>query len=98
MKNITCRFMDVKAVMPANVKTVVCVLPNFKEARLVDFCGLRENSYWIRSMSSSYCSVFPLLFSAEHYQFLEFALNNVRSHYLKVHVFHIEFCSDAAFS
>jgi hypothetical protein len=32
----------------------------------------------------SKCSVFPLLFGAEHYQSLEIALTNVGLHYLKV--------------
>jgi hypothetical protein len=43
------------------------------------------------------CSVFPLIFCAEHYQSLEIALTNVGWHYLKVDLFHIEFCNDAAF-
>jgi hypothetical protein len=43
------------------------------------------------------CSVFPLLFSAEHYQSLEIALTNVSYHHLKVDLFHIEFCNDVVF-
>jgi hypothetical protein len=43
------------------------------------------------------CSVFPLLFGVEHYESLETALTNVGEHYLKVDLFHIEFCNDAAF-
>jgi hypothetical protein len=40
------------------------------------------------------CSVFPLLFGAEHYQSLETALINFGQHYLKVD---LEFCNDVAF-
>jgi hypothetical protein len=43
------------------------------------------------------CSVSTLLFRAEHYQSLETALTNVGQHYLKVNLFHIEFCNDVAF-
>jgi hypothetical protein len=42
------------------------------------------------------CSVFPILFGAEHYQSLEIVLSNVGQHYLKVDLFHIEFCTDVA--
>jgi hypothetical protein len=42
-------------------------------------------------------SIFPLLFCAEQYQSLETALTNVGEDYLKVDLFHIEFCNDAAF-
>jgi hypothetical protein len=41
-------------------------------------------------------SVFPLLFGPEHYQSLGIALSSVRQHYLKVDLFHIEFCNDFA--
>jgi hypothetical protein len=40
---------------------------------------------------------FPLLFSAEHHQFLEIALINFGYHYLKVGLFRIEFSNDFAF-
>jgi hypothetical protein len=40
---------------------------------------------------------FPLLFGAEHYQPLEIALTNIGEHYLKVDLFHVEFCNDVAF-
>jgi hypothetical protein len=43
------------------------------------------------------CSVFPLLFGAEHNQSLGIALTNVEWHYLKMDLFHIEFCNDVAF-
>jgi hypothetical protein len=43
------------------------------------------------------CSVFPLLFGVEHYQSLEIALTNVGYHYLKMDLFHTEFCNDVAF-
>jgi hypothetical protein len=43
------------------------------------------------------CSVFSLLFGAEHYQSVEIALTNVGQHYLKLELFHIEFCNDVAF-
>jgi hypothetical protein len=43
------------------------------------------------------CSVFPLLLGAEHYQSLEISLTDVGQHYLKVELFHIEFCNDIAF-
>jgi hypothetical protein len=42
-------------------------------------------------------AVFPVLFGAEHSQFLEIALINVKQHYLKVHLFHIEFRNDVTF-
>jgi hypothetical protein len=29
------------------LQTVACGIPNCKEVRLVDFCGLRENACWI---------------------------------------------------
>jgi hypothetical protein len=41
------------------------------------------------------CSVFPPLFGAERYQSFEFAFTNVGYHYLKVDLFHIEFCNDS---
>jgi hypothetical protein len=43
------------------------------------------------------CSVFLFVSGAEHYQSLEIALTNVGQHYLKVDLFHIEFCNDVAF-
>jgi hypothetical protein len=43
------------------------------------------------------CPVSPLLFAAEHYESLEIALTNIGQNYLKVDLFHIEFCSDDAF-
>jgi hypothetical protein len=46
---------------------------------------------------SANCSVFPLLFGAEHYQSFVVALTNAGYHYLKVGPFHIEFCNDVAF-
>jgi hypothetical protein len=43
------------------------------------------------------CSIFPLLFGAEHYESLEIALTNVGQHYLKVDVSHVDFCNGVAF-
>jgi hypothetical protein len=43
------------------------------------------------------CSVFPLIFGAEHYQSLETALSNVGWQYLEVDIFHIEFCNEVPF-
>jgi hypothetical protein len=59
------------------LQTVVCGIPNCKEAHLVDFCGLRESASWIQSTPSAKCLVFPLIFDAEHYQSLEIALTNI---------------------
>jgi hypothetical protein len=42
------------------------------------------------------CSVFPLLFGAEHYPFLEIAVTDFRKQYLKVDLFYIEFCNNVA--
>jgi hypothetical protein len=42
------------------------------------------------------CSVFPHLICTEHNQSLEIALTNVGLPYLKVDLFHIEFCNDVA--
>jgi hypothetical protein len=42
------------------------------------------------------CSVFPLLFGAEHHQSLEIALTNVGQHYVKVELFYIDYI-DAEF-
>jgi hypothetical protein len=53
--------------------------------------------YSISLLVFSKCSVFPLLFGAEHYRALEIALTNVGQHYLRVTLFHIEFCNDVAF-
>jgi hypothetical protein len=53
-----------KVILPAEswlgttLQTVVCGIPNCKEARLVDFCGLQENISCIRSTSS--CVVLSL--------------------------------------
>jgi hypothetical protein len=43
------------------------------------------------------CSVPPLLFGAEHYQSPKTALSSVGEHYLKVNLFHIEFCNGVGF-
>jgi hypothetical protein len=43
------------------------------------------------------CLIFPLIFGAEHCLSLETGLIKVGEHYLKVGLFHIEFCNDIAF-
>jgi hypothetical protein len=66
-----------KVLRPVERRTlqeVIYGISNCKEARLVDFCGLRENASWSRSTSS--CEVLGLP-GAEHYQSLEIALTNV---------------------
>jgi hypothetical protein len=51
--------------------------PNCKEARLVDFVGVEKTRPGVDPPLPAKCSVFPLLFGAEHYQSLETALTNV---------------------
>jgi hypothetical protein len=57
--------MEVEAVMN-NPQDVTCDIPSCKEACLVDFREFYRK-----------CSIFPLFFSAEHYQSPEIAVTNV---------------------
>jgi hypothetical protein len=47
------------------------------KARLVDFIGFEKTLSEFNQHLHAKCSVFPLLFSAEHYQCLETALSSV---------------------
>jgi hypothetical protein len=37
-----------EGVLWTTLQGVICGIPNCKQARLVDFCGLRENVSWIQ--------------------------------------------------
>jgi hypothetical protein len=88
--------MDVKAVMN-NPQKSFGGMPNCKETRLVDFVDYAKTFPGFNQQLPAKCLVFLLLFGAERYKSLEITLANVGYLYLKVHLFYIEFCNDAAF-
>jgi hypothetical protein len=63
---------------------------NCKEDCLVDFCEIRETIPGFNQHLPAKYFIFLLIFSVEHYQYLENAVTNIGQHYLKVKLFHTE--------
>jgi hypothetical protein len=89
--------MEVKAVMNNPSKQSFVVYLTAKKLVQLIFVGFKKMLPGLNQHLPVKCSVSPLFFGAEHYQSLKTALTNVGEHYLKVDLFHIEFCNDAAF-